>query len=89
LKSWRHHYESEYGTKFYKYIITKGEQKIKTDFKIEDTPTILFIRSGAVIDRIDDLDEANPAIPNFTKEGEESKDEKRIKEKLDELCPNP
>jgi hypothetical protein len=89
LKNWRHYYENTYGTQFYKCIANKGQQKIKTDFKIEDTPTLVFIREGIEIDRIDDLDEANPTIPNNTIEGEVSKDEKTIKQKLDELCKNP
>ncbi len=86
MKSWQHHYETTYGTKFYKYIITKGEQKIKTDFNIEDTPTLIFVRDGIIIYRIDDLDEANAVTPISTKEGEGNKDEKRVKQKLDELC---
>ncbi len=86
LKNLRHHYERTCGAKFYKYIITKSKQQIQTDFKIEDTPALVFFCNGTEIDRISDLDEADPAILVTTIGGEESKDETRIKNKLDELC---
>ncbi|CAF1186013.1 unnamed protein product [Rotaria sordida] len=89
LKNWKNFYTTTYGTQFYKCIIYKGEQKIKTDFNIKDTPTFIFFRDGKEICRIDDLEETDLNIPLITASGEESSDEKRIKQKLDELCKNP
>ncbi|CAF3848447.1 unnamed protein product [Rotaria sp. Silwood1] len=89
LKNWQNHYKNTYGTEFYKCIISRGKQKIKSDFKIEDTPTFIFIRDGSEICRIDDLEEANPNISQNILPVGESQDEKRLKAKLDELCKKP
>jgi hypothetical protein len=86
LKEWQNHYKSASDAKFYKYIITKGEQQIKTDFKIEDTPTLIFFRNGELIDRIDDLEEVTLGVSTVAKGSKESNDEKRVKKRLDELC---
>ena len=56
------------------------------EFHIEDTPTLVFIRNGTMISRIDKLNESNPnKIDNAGIEAE-SEDEKRVKQKLQELC---
>ena len=86
LSNFQHHYIKPYQTEFYKYVTTKGEQQIKTDFGIKRTPAIICVRDGRIAERIDDLDESNPAVADTTKPGEESNDEKRVKQILDKLC---
>lgn len=70
---------------FYKYIITKGKQEIKTDFQINDTPTVIFYRDGTEVGRIEDFEEADPSNPPATNDIPETEDEKKLKNKLDEL----
>ena len=61
---------------------------MKTQFNIQNTPTLVFIRNGAEISRIEDLNESDPNKVNQAGIDEASEDEKRIKQKLDELCTN-
>lgn len=70
---------------FYKCIITEHEQVMKTQFNIQDTPTLVFIRNGTEISRIEDLNESNPNKVDQAGIDEESEDEKRVKQKLNEL----
>jgi hypothetical protein len=88
FKKWQKNYETIYNVVFYKCIITEFEQVMKTQFNIQDTPTLVFIRNGAEIGRIEDLIESNPNKVDQTGIDEESEDEKRVKQKLDELCKN-
>ena len=86
FKKWQKHYENSYGVRFYKCIITDYEQVMKTQFNIRDTPTLVFIRNGTEISRIEDLNESNPNKVHQTGTDDESEDEKRVRQKLDELC---
>ena len=61
---------------------------MKSQLNIKDTPTLVFIRNGNEIDRIDDLDESNPNIDNSNNIKEESVDEQRVIQKLNDLCKN-
>ncbi|CAF3021048.1 unnamed protein product [Rotaria socialis] len=85
LKLWRDGYQNK-GVQFYKCIISRGKQDIKTEFNIKKTPTFVFIRGGKEVDRIEDLEESDVNVTNQTKPGEESNDEKKLKSKLNELC---
>ncbi|CAF1575342.1 unnamed protein product [Rotaria magnacalcarata] len=85
LKQWRNDYKNN-GVQFYKCIISRGKQDIKTEFKIKKTPTFVFIRGDKEVDRIEDLEESDVNVKNPTKPGEDSNDEKRLKSKLNELC---
>jgi hypothetical protein len=91
LKNWKKQYEDKYSVEFYKGIITKSEQKIKTQFniKIEDIPAFVFIRNKAILERIVNLDEANPEMPSQATSTEETKDEQQVKQMLDKLCKSP
>lgn len=88
LKSWWHDYEKKHHAKFYKYIVAKGKQDIKTQFKIERLPTIIFMRNGEEIERIDHFDESNPDITDQATTGGQSNDDKLLNKKLDELDKN-
>ena len=85
LRSWWYDYEKQHHAKFYKYIVAKGKQDIKTQFKIERLPTIIFMRNGEDIGRIDNFDESNPDIIDQASMGGQSNDDKLLKKKLVEL----
>lgn len=57
-----------------------------TEFTIKDTPTLVFIRNGIVISRIEDLNESDPNKADPAGIEAESEDEKRVKQRLQELC---
>lgn len=88
FKIWQKYYESSYGVRFYKCIIHDYEQVMRMHFKIKDTPTLVFIRNGAEIQksRLDDLNESNPNQVHQAEVNGETADEKRVKDMLNELC---
>lgn len=86
LNSWRQEYEKKFKIQFLKCIIDKADINKEEKFKIQDTPTFVFIRNGVEIDRIDDLEESDPTVDNVTSAGEESNDENKIKQRLIKLC---
>lgn len=59
---------------------------MKNEFGIKDTPTLVFIRDGKPIDRIDNLEESNPDIAHSAEINGETADERRVRQKLNELC---
>ena len=86
MNSWRNTYETKYGVRFYKYVVTDGKEDIKTKYKIENAPTVVFFRDGEDIDRIDNFEESDPFVQSTTEQDKESNDEKKLKEKIVALC---
>ncbi|CAF1277623.1 unnamed protein product [Rotaria magnacalcarata] len=89
LKRWRNDYEINHDVRLFKCIIEKMNIGKPEKFNVQRTPTFVFIRDGKEISRIDNLDESNPMKKSDAKHEEESNDEKRVKELLNELCTKP
>ncbi|CAF1197074.1 unnamed protein product [Adineta steineri] len=82
MKSWAKKFESDYNAQFYKCVVVDGEQDIKKEFKINEPPVVIFFRNGEILEKIDQFIESDPNQSDITKPGEDSKDEKKVKERL-------
>ena len=79
LAWWRHDFEKDGNVLFYKCVCFRDNQKLKDDFKLKITPTIIFLHNGIEIDRLDKLNEINPNYFDQTKPGQEIGDETSVK----------
>lgn len=84
MKSWWKTYQTKYHVQFFKCTVIDGPQEMKTKFEVLVAPTVIFYRDNKKVDRIDNFDESDPNISDTAMPGTESKDEKRVKARIEE-----
>jgi hypothetical protein len=85
MKTWWKTFEKTYNVQFFKYTVVDGHQDVKDKYNISDPPTVIFFRNCTELERIDNFEESDPNVPDTSKPGVESNDEKRLKQKIIEL----
>jgi len=85
MKTWWKTFEKIYNVQFFKCTVVDSHQDVKNKYKISDPPTVIFFRNGTELERIDNFEESDPNVPDTSKPGVESNDEKRLKQKIIEL----